>query len=607
VIPIQSNYLISKKALRDLATYYYLALAHYKTHWDSICRCELNKIEKEAPGQFKGAAIRLINFKKRFEENEKYGFKVFSNLITEDKTWVGDVIDDAVLLEISGPQRGKTWDFTEDEKEVRSCVFASPKLERVFYFRGKVNLNEGDLLKHAYLGDIKIYPNISRVQLSSSNIVRLLNNERESLNKLKFMFTNPLDADLICNTIRVVNNEVNFNHIIIDPELYHLFYYYIGHFKTKAVEQCIDDTRYYLITCECWKEKEHKLRIYWETFNSFFGKMPFELFNNKTFYIRVLCYQQLYDTIKYVHEIEKIDENEFLNASLYAHVRRRIKVPKKEIGVSQVTDSIVEREADFLFFPINTEIHNIDLFFEKEDQYETLPIWTQLELRKIVEYIDIHPEYADIYKKGFNSIQWDESKFKIPEDVIITFVYDLIRPPQEIQPMPTFFEDDYGYILDIRMGRIHVIGEQNFSLLECAGSDSLKIFDRVCIGKKEKNNKFIIRRLKYQDLSDRSKDYLPIIIRDLFKIPVNMERLLNRINNWRGLSIYIHQFDLLEIHPITKGRMIDQRNIKKFESYEDIENRIGIDIVELLADRLLLEIEGKTKEYILYPFGKKRV
>jgi len=180
--------------------------------------------------------------------------------------------------------------------------------------------------------------------------------------------------------------------------------------------------------------------------------------------------------------------------------------------------------------------------------------------------------------------------------------------------------EEYGYVLDIippelaayklpaRIRRefprdvsyAHVLGEDRFTLLEVTLKPGAKveIGERIYIGlgQRDKADK-IVRRIKFEDLQPPAREVLAQLVRRI--VQSQEQKYVDWFNKAGPLTIKLHSLELL--HGIGKKKVqeiLAERRKKPFESYEDIKKRVGIDPVEVLAGRIMAELEGKDPYYI---------
>jgi len=179
--------------------------------------------------------------------------------------------------------------------------------------------------------------------------------------------------------------------------------------------------------------------------------------------------------------------------------------------------------------------------------------------------------------------------------------------------MPRSARDEYIVILDfLPRGKptdrrpepiAQGIGEKYFNLLEVVlkpGVD-VKPKERVYIGEGKRDKvKYIKGRVKYRDLTSIAKDNLEEILEELIK---KEEERLVRIFNFAGpITTRKHSLELLPgIGKKHLWGIIDQRNVKPFTSFEDLQKRVDMmpDPVKMIKRRIIEELDEKD-EYKLF-------
>jgi Predicted RNA-binding protein len=174
-------------------------------------------------------------------------------------------------------------------------------------------------------------------------------------------------------------------------------------------------------------------------------------------------------------------------------------------------------------------------------------------------------------------------------------------------PMRMVKEKRY-YIPGVKIKEIYSqsIGKDYFTLLEIVSDPNvvLSIGELVNTGKDRTKVKRVSARLLYEDLVDEAKANLSNIIRRIIK--ENESFFVNFFNTSGPLSPRLHSLELLpKIGKKTMEKILYERKIKAFESYEDIKKRTGIsNIEEILYDRIMLEITSKEKlNYYIFAKG----
>ncbi len=167
--------------------------------------------------------------------------------------------------------------------------------------------------------------------------------------------------------------------------------------------------------------------------------------------------------------------------------------------------------------------------------------------------------------------------------------------------------EEYAYVLHYRLrsssktvkGRsgniVEAIGESYFTLLELLAFPQMtfEVGERVYIGK-DKRDKIVsvLGKLKYEDLSPAAKSELPNVIEMIVKR--NEKHFVNYFNTLQPVTPRLHALELIPGIGKTLTRVIlEERERKPFESFKDIEERIGFREPEKqIAKRIIEELEG---------------
>jgi len=147
---------------------------------------------------------------------------------------------------------------------------------------------------------------------------------------------------------------------------------------------------------------------------------------------------------------------------------------------------------------------------------------------------------------------------------------------------------------------IQAIGEKYFMLLELAPIPGfeLKAGDRIPLVRDLESQLIrVTRRLTYDELTLNARSELPEIIR---KIVLSREReFVDFFNNAQPLTTRMHSLELLPgIGKKLLWKILEERRRKPFESFEDIYNRVKIDPVRAICDRVVDELRGEQRHYL---------
>jgi len=173
------------------------------------------------------------------------------------------------------------------------------------------------------------------------------------------------------------------------------------------------------------------------------------------------------------------------------------------------------------------------------------------------------------------------------------------------------YYEEYAYVLDFllhgkpgskpgyRRGPIvQLIGETYFTLLEASVRHgvTLKTYDRIYVGKNmRKEITFILGRIGYNELTANAKMELANVIG---KIVQNREKwFVNFFNTAQAVTPRMHALELIPgIGKKYMWQIIDEREKRPFESFEDLQQRVSIpNPAKLIIKRILEELMNKSK------------
>jgi putative nucleotide binding protein len=170
--------------------------------------------------------------------------------------------------------------------------------------------------------------------------------------------------------------------------------------------------------------------------------------------------------------------------------------------------------------------------------------------------------------------------------------------------------EEYAYILDFTQrgksstvrGRegviIQAIGEERLTLLELLGygNATFEVGERLYIGRDGREKIIsVLGRLEYSNISQTAKNE---ILATVDKIVLESEkRFIDYVNIAQPVTPRIHALELIPgIGKTYMMAIIKERESKKFESFQDIQDRIGLkDPAKLIAKRIVEEITGEAR------------
>jgi putative nucleotide binding protein len=145
---------------------------------------------------------------------------------------------------------------------------------------------------------------------------------------------------------------------------------------------------------------------------------------------------------------------------------------------------------------------------------------------------------------------------------------------------------------------IQAIGEERLTLLELLGTQnmSVEIGERVYIGREGRDKVMsVLGRLDYDYISQSAKNELPSVIEKI--VLANQKRFIDYINTAQPITPRIHALELIPgIGKTYMMTIIKEREKKKFESFSEIQQRVGLrEPAKLMAKRIVDEITGEAR------------
>lgn len=141
-----------------------------------------------------------------------------------------------------------------------------------------------------------------------------------------------------------------------------------------------------------------------------------------------------------------------------------------------------------------------------------------------------------------------------------------------------------------------VIGKSFFTLLEIVPSVELRPYDEVYIGEGKRDKVLYIKGiLSFDRLTQTAKTELPFVIEKIMM--ANEKQFMDFFNTSGPISLRAHQLELLPgVGKKHSQALLDERQKKPFESFEDIKQRVSaIDPKKVVADRILDELQDKDR------------
>ena len=145
---------------------------------------------------------------------------------------------------------------------------------------------------------------------------------------------------------------------------------------------------------------------------------------------------------------------------------------------------------------------------------------------------------------------------------------------------------------------VQLLGEEFFTLLEALVKEGviLKPHDRVFVGKEAREEiTYIIGRISYDELTAAARTELPTVISE---VVLSREKwFVQFFNTARAVTPRMHALELVPgIGKKYMWQVINEREKKPFESFEDLQKRTELpNPVKLITKRVVEELGGDSK------------
>ncbi len=170
--------------------------------------------------------------------------------------------------------------------------------------------------------------------------------------------------------------------------------------------------------------------------------------------------------------------------------------------------------------------------------------------------------------------------------------------------------EEHAYVLDFNprgksttvRGRegiiVTAIGEDRLTILEILGvtNSIFEIGEKIYIGKEGRTKVLsVLGKMDYDNISSSAQSELTTVIENI--VTINESKFVEYLNNARPLTPRIHALELIPgIGKTYMKTMLEERENKKFESYQDLQDRVGFkDPVKHISERIMDEITGQSR------------
>ena len=153
---------------------------------------------------------------------------------------------------------------------------------------------------------------------------------------------------------------------------------------------------------------------------------------------------------------------------------------------------------------------------------------------------------------------------------------------------------------------LHLVGEDYFILFNAEPlENNYEIGEKVYIGKGPRDKIGVLYGIiKYSDLTGYGKTMLPDVLRKI--IMDNEAFYVDFFNYAPPITNRMHSLELLPgIGKKHRDKILEERQIEKFKSFEDIEKRTKItDPAGIIVERIIMEMKGTDRHRLFY--GKNK-
>ena len=142
------------------------------------------------------------------------------------------------------------------------------------------------------------------------------------------------------------------------------------------------------------------------------------------------------------------------------------------------------------------------------------------------------------------------------------------------------------------------IGEDRLTLLEILGvpNSEFEIGEKIYIGREGRTKVLsVLGKLDYEKISSSAQSELETIVETI--VIANESKFIEYLNKAQPLTPRIHALELIPgIGKTYMKLMLEEREKKNFESYQDLQERVGLkEPVKHISERIMDEITGQSR------------
>jgi putative nucleotide binding protein len=142
------------------------------------------------------------------------------------------------------------------------------------------------------------------------------------------------------------------------------------------------------------------------------------------------------------------------------------------------------------------------------------------------------------------------------------------------------------------------VGEERLTLLEILATPeaNFSVGEKIAIGKENRSSIIsVLGKLNYEELTAEAKNEILNVLEKMIRD--NENRYVGYFNELQPITPRLHALELIPgIGKTFMREIVDEREKKRFESFADLEKRIGIrDPGKLIAKRIIQEMAGESR------------
>jgi len=170
--------------------------------------------------------------------------------------------------------------------------------------------------------------------------------------------------------------------------------------------------------------------------------------------------------------------------------------------------------------------------------------------------------------------------------------------------------EEFAYVLDfVPRGKSFIIREREGPLVQAIGQERLTLLEilvtpgsdftpgeKIAIGKENRTRIVsVLGKLNYDELTSESKNELQQVLEKL--VSDNEAFYVSYFNELQPLTPRLHGLELIPgIGKTFMKQIVAERERKRFESFSDLERRVGVrDPAKLIAKRIVEELSGGSR------------